>query len=177
VERLSPLVRDAVRKRLVADVPLGAFLSGGLDSTVVVGLMSELTSRPVKTFSIGFEGEPAYDELEFAEEAARRFDCDHKSFRVQPPGPELMETLVRHHNPFPIRPPFPRTSSLALRAGCHRGSQWGRRTSCFAAIPVSAAFMSASPRLRRVAAFDMSSPRSRSRGTLRRAFLLTWATL
>ena len=98
VERLSPLVRDAVRKRLVSDVPLGAFLSGGLDSTVVVGLMSELTSRPVKTFSIGFEDEPAYDELGFAEEAARRFDCDHTSFRVQSPGPELMETLVRHHD-------------------------------------------------------------------------------
>ncbi len=98
IERLSPLVRDAVSKRLVSDVPLGAFLSGGLDSTVVVGLMSELNSRPVKTFSIGFEGEPAYDELAFAEEAARRFDCDHTSFRVRPPEPELLETLVRHHD-------------------------------------------------------------------------------
>ncbi len=97
-ERLSPLMRDAVRKRLISDVPLGAFLSGGLDSTVVVGLMSELTSRPVKTFSIGFEGAPDYDEIPFAEEAARRFDCNHTSFRVQPPEPEMMETLVRHHD-------------------------------------------------------------------------------
>ncbi|HEY7697573.1 MAG TPA: asparagine synthase (glutamine-hydrolyzing), partial [Vicinamibacteria bacterium] len=98
VERLTPLVRDAVRKRLVSDVPLGAFLSGGMDSTVVVGLMSELLSRPVKTFSIGFEGASEYDELAYAEEAARRFDCEHTSFRVHPPGPELLETLVRHHD-------------------------------------------------------------------------------
>ncbi len=98
VEHLSPLLREAVRKRLVSDVPLGAFLSGGIDSTVVVGLMSELLSRPVKTFSIGFEDAPEYDELAFAEEAARRFDCEHTSFRVQPPDGELLETLVRHHD-------------------------------------------------------------------------------
>jgi asparagine synthase (glutamine-hydrolysing) len=98
VEALSPLLRDAVRKRLVSDVPLGAFLSGGLDSTVVVGLMSESMSRPLSTFSIGFEGAPEYDELRYAEEAARRFDCDHTSFRVDPPGPELVDTLVRHHD-------------------------------------------------------------------------------
>jgi len=98
VERLSPLLRDAVRKRLVSDVPLGAFLSGGLDSTVVVALMSEAMSRPLSTFSIGFEGAPEYDELQYAEEAARRFDCDHTSFRVKPPEPELLQTLVRHHD-------------------------------------------------------------------------------
>jgi asparagine synthase (glutamine-hydrolysing) len=98
VERLTPLVREAVRKRLVSDVPLGAFLSGGIDSTVVVGLMSEVLSRPVKTFSIGFEDAPEYDELAYAEEAARRFDCEHTSFRVRPPEPELLETLVRHHD-------------------------------------------------------------------------------
>jgi len=98
VERLSPLLRDAVRKRLISDVPLGAFLSGGLDSTVVVGLMSEAMSRPLSTFSIGFEGAPECDELQYAEEAARRFDCDHTSFRVKPPEPELLQTLVQHHD-------------------------------------------------------------------------------
>jgi asparagine synthase (glutamine-hydrolysing) len=98
VERLSPLLRDAVRKRLVSDVPVGAFLSGGLDSTIVVGLMSEAMSRPPSTFSIGFEGAPEYDELRYAEEAARRFDCDHTSFRVEPPEPELLAELVRHHD-------------------------------------------------------------------------------
>jgi asparagine synthase (glutamine-hydrolysing) len=98
IERLRPLARDAVSKRLVSDVPLGAFLSGGLDSTVVVGLMSESMGRPVSTFSIGFEGAPEYDEVAFAEEAARKFGCDHTSFRVAPPGPELVETLVHHHD-------------------------------------------------------------------------------
>lgn len=97
-ERLRPLMRDAVRKRLIADVPLGAFLSGGLDSTIVVGLMSELSSRPVKTFSIGFKGAPDYDEVAFAEEAARGFASDHTSFRVEPPEPELFDKLVHHHD-------------------------------------------------------------------------------
>ncbi len=98
VELVAPLVRDAVRKRLVSDVPLGAFLSGGLDSTVVVGLMSEASSRPVKTFSIGFEGAPEYDEAVYAEEAARRFGCEHTTFRVAAPEPELISTLVHHHD-------------------------------------------------------------------------------
>ena len=97
-ERLRPLMREAVRKRLIADVPLGAFLSGGLDSTIVVGLMSEMSQRPVKTFSIGFEDAPDYDEVEYAEEAARAFGCEHTSFRVKPPEPELFDKLLRHHD-------------------------------------------------------------------------------
>ena len=97
-ERLRPLLREAVRKRLVADVPLGAFLSGGLDSTIVVGLMSEMSSRPVKTFSIGFEDAPDYDEIEYAEEAARAFGTEHTSFRVKPPEPEFFDKLLCHHD-------------------------------------------------------------------------------
>jgi asparagine synthase (glutamine-hydrolysing) len=98
VEALLPLARDAVRKRLVSDVPLGAFLSGGLDSTIVVGLMNESMSRPPSTFSIGFEDAPDYDELSFAEEAASAFGCDHESFRISPPSPEILDELVRHHD-------------------------------------------------------------------------------
>ncbi len=98
VEHLRPLVVEAVRKRLVSDVPIGAFLSGGLDSTIVVGLMSELGAKPLKTFSIGFENQPDYDELDYAEEAARRFGCDHTSLKVSPPEPELLERLVHHHD-------------------------------------------------------------------------------
>lgn len=97
-ERLKPLMRDAVKKRLIADVPLGAFLSGGLDSTIVVGLMSEMSSRPVKTFSIGFEGAPDYDEVAYAEEAAAAFGCEHTSFRVEPPASELFEKLLHYHD-------------------------------------------------------------------------------
>ena len=59
------MLADAVESHMVSDVPLGAFLSGGVDSSVVVGLMARASSRPVKTFSIGFD-EPQFDELEHA---------------------------------------------------------------------------------------------------------------
>src|SRR5256714_4259728 len=83
VEELRALLEEAVRLRLVADVPLGAFLSGGVDSSAVVGLMARNTSRPVKTFSIGFS-EDSYDELRFARVAAREFGTDHHEFVVTP---------------------------------------------------------------------------------------------
>jgi asparagine synthase (glutamine-hydrolysing) len=184
VERLSPLVREAVRKRLVADVPLGAFLSGGLDSTVVVGLMSELTSRPVKTFSIGFEGEPAYDELGFADEAARRFDCDHTSFRVQAPEPELMETLVRHHDgPFGDSSAIPTyiVSRLArAEVTVVLNGDGGDELFCgYSRLAATAISERVPESLRRVAALGgrlLPGPRSHA-GTLRRVrqFLLTSA--
>ncbi|HMD35042.1 MAG TPA: asparagine synthase (glutamine-hydrolyzing) [Vicinamibacterales bacterium] len=95
-------VRDrltrAVERRLVSDVPLGAFLSGGLDSTIVVGLMSRLTGSPVRTFSIGFEDQPEYDETAFARIAAERFKTDHTEFRVPPSPVDLIEKLVWHHD-------------------------------------------------------------------------------
>jgi asparagine synthase (glutamine-hydrolysing) len=89
---------SAVERRLMSDVPLGAFLSGGLDSTIVVGLMSRLMSTPVKTFSIGFEGDAAYDETAYARLAAERFRTDHTEFRVSPSAIDLIETLVWHHD-------------------------------------------------------------------------------
>jgi asparagine synthase (glutamine-hydrolysing) len=88
----------AVERRLMSDVPLGAFLSGGLDSTIVVGLMSRMMSEPVKTFSIGFEGDPAYDETSYARLAAERFKTDHTEFRVSPSALDLIDTLVWHHD-------------------------------------------------------------------------------
>jgi asparagine synthase (glutamine-hydrolysing) len=88
----------AVERRLVSDVPLGAFLSGGLDSTIIVGLMSRLMSEPVKTFSIGFEDDPAYDETAYAQVAARRFRTDHTEFRVAPSALDLIDTLIWHHD-------------------------------------------------------------------------------
>jgi asparagine synthase (glutamine-hydrolysing) len=95
-------VRDrltlAIERRLVSDVPLGAFLSGGLDSTIVVGLMSLLTGSPVRTFSIGFEDQPEYDETAFARIAAERFRTDHTEFRVPPSSFDLIEKLVWHHD-------------------------------------------------------------------------------
>jgi asparagine synthase (glutamine-hydrolysing) len=91
-------VTHAVERRLVSDVPLGAFLSGGLDSTIVVGLMSRLTGAAVKTFSIGFEGDPAYDETSYARMAAERFKTDHTEFRVAPSALDLLDTLIWHHD-------------------------------------------------------------------------------
>src|SRR3954470_13033034 len=88
----------AVERRLMSDVPLGAFLSGGLDSTIVVGLMSQMMSSPVKTFSIGFEGDPAYDETAYSRLAAQRFKTEHTEFRVSPSAIDLIDTLVWHHD-------------------------------------------------------------------------------
>jgi asparagine synthase (glutamine-hydrolysing) len=88
----------AVERRLMSDVPLGAFLSGGLDSTIVVGLMSRIMASPVKTFSIGFEGDSAYDETAYARMAAARFKTDHTEFRVSPSAIDLIEKLVWHHD-------------------------------------------------------------------------------
>lgn len=77
------LMREAVTSRMVADVPLGAFLSGGVDSSSVVALMAEVSARPVKTCSIGFDV-AALDESSYADEVARRFATDHVSRRVSP---------------------------------------------------------------------------------------------
>jgi asparagine synthase (glutamine-hydrolysing) len=96
--RVRELVTAAVERRLVSDVPLGAFLSGGLDSTIVVGVMSQLMSEPVKTFSIGFDGDAAYDETSFARLAAERFRTDHTEFRVSPSAIDLIETLNWHYD-------------------------------------------------------------------------------
>jgi len=80
---LIHLLRDAVTSRMVADVPLGAFLSGGVDSSSVVALMAEASARPVRSCSIGFDA-AALDETAYAEAVARRFGCDHTARQVSP---------------------------------------------------------------------------------------------
>jgi asparagine synthase (glutamine-hydrolysing) len=95
-ERLLEILTEAVRLRMIADVPLGALLSGGIDSGVVVALMSRLSDRPVKTFSIGFE-QKAYDELPYARLVARRYGTEHHELVVRPAALEVLPTLVRHY--------------------------------------------------------------------------------
>ncbi len=92
------LVTNAVARRLVSDVPLGAFLSGGIDSTIVVGLMAQLRSEPVKTFTVGFEGDAAYDETAHARQVAHRFATDHTEFRMTPSAVDLVDPLIWHHD-------------------------------------------------------------------------------
>ncbi len=96
-EELRARLREAVRLRMIADVPLGAFLSGGVDSSAVVAFMSEASSRPVKTFSIGFEDQ-AYNELPYARKVAERYGTDHHEFVVKPDAVAILPELVWHYN-------------------------------------------------------------------------------
>jgi asparagine synthase (glutamine-hydrolysing) len=96
VEQFGSLFRDAVRRRLIADVPLGAFLSGGMDSSSVVAEMAELSSAPVKTFSIGF-GERDFDELAYARQVPQLYSTDHHELVIEPHALEVLPTLVRHY--------------------------------------------------------------------------------
>jgi asparagine synthase (glutamine-hydrolysing) len=89
-------LREAVRRRLVSDVPLGAFLSGGIDSAATVAAMAEASSGPVKTFSIGFEGSPD-SELPLARVTAERFATEHHEMVVRPDALEIIPEIVRHY--------------------------------------------------------------------------------
>ena len=95
MSELHGILVDAVRSHLVSDVPLGAFLSGGVDSSLVVGLMAETSGGRVKTFSIGFD-EPSFDELEHARRVARHFETDHHEFVVKPDAVEILDSLIAH---------------------------------------------------------------------------------
>jgi asparagine synthase (glutamine-hydrolysing) len=94
-QRLRELFDEAVRVRMIADVPLGAFLSGGIDSSSVVASMALQSDEPVKTFSIGFE-EAGFNELPFAAQVAGRYQTDHHEILVRPDSVELVPRLVRH---------------------------------------------------------------------------------
>lgn len=83
-EKLLNGLQSAVDYRMVSDVPVGAFLSGGVDSSAIVAMMVKNAGYPVKTYSIGFEGQPDFDELRFASQIARQFDTDHHEKIVRP---------------------------------------------------------------------------------------------
>jgi len=91
---LHELIEDAVRIRMISDVPLGAFLSGGVDSSVIVGLMAGQASQPVTTCAIGFDDE-RYDEVDFAAKVARQFHTDHHEFTVRETVSENLESIAK----------------------------------------------------------------------------------
>ncbi len=106
IEILREKLKEAVRVRLISEVPLGAFLSGGVDSSAIVAMMSQILETPVKTFSIGFN-EDSFNELKFARIAAKHFNTEHHEFIVTPDLVEIVDELVWHFDE-----PFADSSAL-----------------------------------------------------------------
>ncbi|MFC1679883.1 asparagine synthase (glutamine-hydrolyzing) [Elusimicrobiota bacterium] len=95
-ELITEKLRESVKLRMISDVPLGAFLSGGIDSSIVVALMSEISERPVKTFSIGFDHQE-YSELPFAKQVASAYGCDHTEFVVTAQMADVLPKIAWHY--------------------------------------------------------------------------------
>lgn len=106
LEALEEVVEEAVRLRMVADVPIGAFLSGGVDSSLVVGMMARNTDRPVRTFCIGFRDEDL-DERQYASEAAEVLGTEHQVLEMPEVSPELVQRIARQYSE-----PFSDSSAL-----------------------------------------------------------------
>lgn len=95
-ERLRAELRAATRRRMISDVPLGAFLSGGIDSSAVVAAMAEASPEPVRTFSIGF-ADSSFDELPHARVISEQFGTVHEEFEVNPDAVSIIPRIVRHY--------------------------------------------------------------------------------
>ncbi|HOM27409.1 MAG TPA: asparagine synthase-related protein, partial [bacterium] len=96
-ELLWEKLKESTKIRLISDVPLGAFLSGGIDSSTIVGIMSEFLTTPVKTFSIGFDVE-SFSEIKYAKIVAKKFGTEHNEFIVKPDIIEILPKLVWYYN-------------------------------------------------------------------------------
>ena len=109
IEQLRALLKESVKMRLISEVPLGAHLSGGIDSSIIVALMAELSNAPVKTFSVGFE-EEAFSELEYARAVAQRYSTDHHEFILKYGDiPSTLEKITYHFGE-----PFADSSAIPL---------------------------------------------------------------
>ena len=96
-DQIRTRLEESVKLRLIGDVPVGAFLSGGIDSSLIVGIMAKLSGKPVKTFSIGFD-EAEFDELVYGRLVSNRFATEHYEFVVKPNAMEILPRLVWHYN-------------------------------------------------------------------------------
>ena len=105
-EQLRDLLLEAVRIRMVSDVPLGAFLSGGVDSSLIVALMARQSTQPVKTFSVGFPSK-TFTELPYAKLVADQYETEHHEMIVEPNMTSVVPQLVKHYGE-----PFADTSAL-----------------------------------------------------------------
>ncbi len=95
-KQLRTLLEESVKLRMISDVPLGAFLSGGLDSTAIVGLMSKLSDKPIKTISVGFEEGALFNELEYARSVAEYYNTDHKEIIVKAASSQILPKIIWH---------------------------------------------------------------------------------
>ncbi|MDR1289934.1 MAG: asparagine synthase (glutamine-hydrolyzing), partial [Planctomycetaceae bacterium] len=111
-EQLRELVIDSVRIRMRSDVPVGAFLSGGIDSSITAGIMQQISPRPIHTFSIGFE-QKEYDESQYAKQLADKFGTIHHQFTVTPDIDDLLPRLIWHYDE-----PFSDSSAIPTMLLC-----------------------------------------------------------
>lgn len=95
-EKIIDTLDESTRLRMISDVPIGAFLSGGIDSSAVVAMMSRYSNKPIKTFSIGFK-EEKYNELKYARMIANKFKTEHTEFIVEPHAIDILPLLVHHY--------------------------------------------------------------------------------
>ena len=112
---IESALSESVKLHMVSDVPLGAFLSGGIDSSSVVAMMAKYSTTPIKTFSIGFK-EQQYNELRYARELANKYNCDHYEQIVEPESIDLSPKLVHMYDePFAIHLRFLHTMCQKLQ--------------------------------------------------------------
>ena len=110
---IARLIGEATARRLIADVPLGALLSGGVDSSLVVGLMARATEEPVRTFAVGFADDDSFDERPYARTVAERFGTRHTEYVVRPDAVALLDRLLWHHDQ-----PFADSSAIPTYLVC-----------------------------------------------------------